>query len=61
MVMVEIDSNAILVEPLESRKNPELTRNYRTMMLRIKRAGIISKKYIMDNEVSEATKDIIYN
>ena len=28
MVMVEIDSNAILVEPLKSRKDPELTRVY---------------------------------
>ena len=35
MVMVEIDSNAILVEPLKSRKDPELTRAYRTMMLRL--------------------------
>ena len=28
MVMVEINSNAILVEPLKSRKDPELTRVY---------------------------------
>ena len=28
MVMVEIDSNAILVEPLKSRKDAELTRAY---------------------------------
>ena len=39
MVMVEINSNAILVEPLKSRKDPELTRAYRTMMLRLKRAA----------------------
>ena len=29
MVMVEIDSNAILVEPLKSRKDAELTRAYK--------------------------------
>jgi hypothetical protein len=52
MVMVEIDSNAILVEPLKSRKDPELTRAYRAMMLRLKRAGIIPKKHVLDNEVS---------
>ena len=59
MVMVEIDSNAILVEPLKSRKDPELTRAYRAMMLRLKRAGIIPKKHVLDNEVSEAMKDVI--
>ena len=52
--MVEIGSNAVLVEPLNSRKDPELTRAYRTMMLRLKRAGITPKKHIMDNEVSDA-------
>ena len=59
MVMVEIDSNAILVEPLKSRKDAELTRSYRTLMMRLKRAGIIPKKHILDNEVSEAMKAII--
>jgi hypothetical protein len=33
MIMVVIDSNAILVEPLSSRKDAELTRAYRTLML----------------------------
>ena len=59
MVMVEIDSNAILVEPINSRKDPELARAYRSMMNRLKRAGIIPKKQILDNEVSEAMKTII--
>ena len=59
MVMVEIDSNAILVEPLKSRKDPELTRAYRSMMLRLKRAGIVPKKHILDNEISDAMKDVI--
>ena len=59
MVMVEIDSNAILVEPLKSRKDPELTRAYKSMMLRFKRAGIVPKKHILDNEISEAMKDVI--
>ena len=59
MVMDKIDSNAILVKPLKSRKDPELTRAYRVMMLRLKRAGIIPKKHILDNEVSEAMKDVM--
>ena len=59
MVMVEIDSNAILMEPIKSRTDPELTRAYRAMMLRLKRAGIVPRKHILDNEVSEAMKNVI--
>ena len=59
MVMVEINSNAIVVEPIKSRKDAELTRAYQTMILRFWRAGIIPKKHILDNEVSEALKTII--
>ena len=35
MVMVEIDSNAILVEPLKSRKDAELTRAYKSLITRL--------------------------
>ena len=59
MVMVEKDSNSILVEPLKSRKDPDLARAYRAMMLRLKRAGIVPRKHILGNEVSEAMRDII--
>ena len=51
MVMVEIDSNAILVEPLKIRTYPELAREYRATMLRLKRSGIVARKHILDNEV----------
>ena len=59
MVTVKINSNAILVEPIKSRKYAELTREYQTIILRIRRAGIIPKKHILDNAVSEALKTII--
>ena len=59
MVMVDIDRNAILVEPLKSRNDAELTQAYRTMMIRLKQAGIVPRKHILDNEVSEGTKTII--
>ena len=49
----------ILVEPLNGRKDPELTRAYKAMMLRLKRAGTVPRKHILDNEVSEATKTVI--
>ena len=59
MVMVETDSNAILVKPIKSPKDAELTRAYQTMRPRLRRAGIIPKKHILDNKVSEALKTII--
>jgi hypothetical protein len=43
MVMVEIDSNAILVEPMKSRKDAEMIRAYDALILRLKRAGITPK------------------
>ena len=59
MVMVEIDSNAILVEPINSQNDHELALAYKVLMTRLQQAGIIPKKHILDNEVSEATKMII--
>ena len=35
IVMVEIDSNAVLVEPINNRKDEELMGAYRAMMLRL--------------------------
>ena len=57
--MVEIDSNAILVEPINSRNDHKLARAYRVLMTRLQQAGIVPKKHILDNEVSEAMKTII--
>ncbi len=57
--MVEIDSNVILVEPISSRNDHELARAYRVLMTRLQHAGIVPKKHILDNEVSEAMKIII--
>ena len=59
IVLVDIDSNEILVEPMKSHKDPEMTRAYRAMMTRLKRAVIVPKKHVLDNEVSEVTKAII--
>ncbi len=59
MVMVKIDSNAILVKPINSRNNHELARAYRVLMTRLQHAGIVPKKHILNNKVSEAMKTII--
>ena len=59
MIMVNIDSSGILVEPMNSQKDPEMIRAYQSIMLRLQRANIQPKKRVMDNEVSEAMKSII--
>ena len=51
VVMVEIYRNEIIVEPIKNCKDEELTRAYRAMMLGLRRAGIIPKKHILENEV----------
>jgi hypothetical protein len=59
MVMVEIDSNAILDEPMKSRKDEEMIRAYNALLLRLKQAGSIPEKHVLDNEVSENMKNHI--
>jgi hypothetical protein len=44
MVMVEINSNTILVEPMKSRKDEEMIRAYNALLIRLKRAGIVLKE-----------------
>ena len=61
MVVIKIDSNAILVEPLTSPKDPDLSQAYRKLMMQLKRAGIITKKHVLNNEASEAMKEVICN
>jgi hypothetical protein len=57
--MVEIDSNAIFLEPMKSRKDEEMIRAYNALLLQLKRAGIVPKKHVLDNEVSENMKNHI--
>ncbi len=57
--MVEIDSNANLVEPMKSCKDEEMICTYNTLLLRLKRAGIVPKTHILDNKVSDNMKNHI--
>jgi hypothetical protein len=59
MVMVDIDSSAILVEPIKNRTDPELTRAYSTLITRLHRAGVVPRKHVLDNEISQAMKTLI--
>ena len=57
--MVEIDINAILVEPLKRRKDSEVTQAYHVLVMQLKRAGIVPRKHVIDNEVSDAIKEVV--
>ena len=59
MVMVDIDSSAILVEPIKNRTDPELTRAYSALITRLHRAGVVPRKHVLDNEISNAMKTLI--
>jgi hypothetical protein len=61
MVMVVINSNAILVEPIKSLKDAEMIRAYDALLNQLKRAGIVPKKLELNNKVSENTKNHIPN
>jgi hypothetical protein len=59
MVMVEINSNAILLEPMKNRKNAKMIRAYNTLLLWLKWAGITPKKHVLDNKISDHMKNHI--
>jgi hypothetical protein len=61
MVMVEIDSNTILVEPMKNHKDAEMIQAYKALLLQLKQAGIVPKKYFLDNEVSENMNNHIHD
>jgi hypothetical protein len=57
--MVEINSNAILIESTKDRKDAKMIQAYNTLLLQLKRTGIVLKKHVLDNEVSEKMKNHI--
>ncbi len=59
MVMVEVDSIAILVKPMKNWKDAKMIRAYNALLLCLRRAGIVPKKHILDNEVSKNMKNHI--
>ena len=59
MILVEIDSNAVLVEPMSSRKDAEMQRAYLALLQRLKRAKVVPTKHVLDNECSNSMKNLI--
>ena len=50
MVLIEINSNAILVEAMKNRTASEMIRAYLVLMTRLRNTGVTPKMHILDNE-----------
>ena len=61
MVLTEVDSDAILVEPMKNRTAGEMIRAYQVLIDRLNSAGIFPKLHILDNECSTELKTVIKN
>ena len=59
MVMVEIDSNYILVDPMKNKTDDEMIATYQKLLKRIKRTGRKVEKHVLDNECSDKMKELI--
>ncbi len=59
MVMVENVNNTILVKPMKKCKDTVMIRACNVLLLQLKRSGIVPKKHVLDNEVSENMKNHI--
>ncbi len=59
MVLIEIDSNAILVEAMKNRSTGEMMRVYQVLIHRLCSTGVTPKMHISDNECSAEFKERI--
>ncbi len=56
MVLAEIDSDAILIEPMKKRTAGEMIRAYQVLIDRLNSTGIFPKLHILDNKCSAEMK-----
>ncbi len=59
MVLIKIDSNAILVEAMKNHTTGEMIRAYQVLVDRLCSAGVTPKMHILDNECSAEFKERI--
>jgi hypothetical protein len=59
MVLIEIDSNAILVEAMKNQTSGEMIRAYQVLVNQLKSAGVTPKMHILNNECSAEFKERI--
>ena len=61
MVMVKIDSNYVLVQPMKNKLDKEMIGAYQALMTRLQEVGVVTKKYVLDNEYSENLKKMFWD
>ena len=62
MVLCEIDSSGILVEPLRNKSAGEMTRAFQFLIDRLRKRGIFPKHLVLDNEISKEYRETMeYN
>ena len=59
MVLLNIDSLYIGMEPIKNRHSSELVKTYQILIDRLKACGINPKYYVLDNECSDEFKETI--
>ena len=59
MIMCEMDSNAIISEPMNNRTSGEMVRAYQVLLKRLRLAGLTPKKHVLDNEMSKESKEAV--
>jgi hypothetical protein len=59
MVLMESESNAILVEAMKNRMSGEMIRAYQVLVDQLRSVGIAPKQHILDNECSNDFKEAI--
>ncbi len=59
MVLIEMDSNAILVAAMKNRTSGEMIRAYQELVDRLRSAGIQPKLHLLDNKCSNDFKESI--
>ena len=59
MVLINMDSSYISMEPMKIRHASQLVKTYQIMIDRLKACGIKQKKHVLDNECSAEFKEAI--
>ncbi len=59
MVLIDVNSDAILVEPMKIRTSGEMIRAYQTLIDRLRTAGSNPKLHVLDNKCSQDFRDTI--
>jgi len=59
MVAIHIDANYITMKPMKNRTEMQMIPAYQRKVDKLKAAGLIMKKHILDDENSKVFKEVI--